>query len=71
MRLIKLIALTITASMTLALGSCAAKHITITQEIKQLEANEARDKDILETCYDDQGNFDENMGHDTLDCGNL
>lgn len=26
---------------------------------------------IPEECFDDEGNFDENLGHDTLDCGNL
>lgn len=40
----------------------------ITLETPSLELNE---QGIPVECYDAEGNFDENRGHDYLDCDNL
>lgn len=40
----------------------------LTLETPSLELNE---QGIPVECYDADGNFDENRGHDYLDCGNL
>lgn len=54
------------------LASCACTNMKtrpmITLEMPSLELNE---QGIPVECYDADGNFDENRGHDYLDCGNL
>ena len=57
----------------LAVISCAActnmqTKPTLIVETPSLELN---DQGIPVECYDADGKFDENRGHDYLDCGNL
>lgn len=54
------------------LASCACTNMktkpTLTLDTPSLELNE---QGIPVECYDSNGQFDENRGHDYLDCGNL
>lgn len=69
----------------LALNACAHPSRTMdrgpivqpsqssTQEIPEYCTNPDGATDLPSDCecYDNDGKFDENLGHDTLDCGNL
>lgn len=54
------------------LASCSCTNMKtkpmLTLETPSLELNE---QGIPVDCYDSNGQFDENRGHDYLDCGNL
>lgn len=58
--------------------ACAtpAKHtdtLDFTQSVPSLNEEKRDTRHILvpEECFDDNGIFDADLGHDTLDCGNL
>ena len=57
----------------LAVISCAACTNMKTRPmlIVDTPSLELNDQGIPVECYDADGNFDENRGHDYLDCGNL
>lgn len=57
----------------LAVISCAACTNMQTKSMLTLETPslELNDQGIPVECYDADGKFDENRGHDYLDCGNL
>lgn len=56
--------------LTLISVSCSNMKLkpTLAYELPPLELNE---QDVPVECYDDEGNFDSNRGHDYLDCDNL
>ena len=54
------------------LASCACTNMkTKPMLIVETPSLELNDQGIPVECYDTDGNFDENRGHDYLDCGNL
>ncbi len=73
----RLITICLTA---LLLTNCTTKSVTngnskqLTNSIKSLsnQTNELVRRVIIPfECFDDNGNFDSNKGHDSLDCDNL
>lgn len=55
----------------LILSSCASKPHKPLNERMMLDLHTNTTHVIPDECYDDNGEFDEDLGHDTLDCGNL
>lgn len=55
----------------LILSSCASRPVKPLNERMMLDLHTNTYRVIPDECYDDNGTFDENLGHDTLDCGNL
>lgn len=54
------------------LASCACTNMkTKPALIVETPSLELNDQGIPVECYDSNGQFDENRGHDYLDCGNL
>lgn len=56
---------------SLGLGACASRPAKPINERMILDLHTNTMSVIPDECYDDNGEFDENLGHDTLDCGNL
>ncbi len=56
---------------SISLGACASRAPKPLNERMLLDLHTNTYQVIPDDCYDDEGNFDENIGHDTLDCGNL
>lgn len=57
--------------LSLGLGACSTKPKIALKDRMLLDLHTNTYQVIPEDCYDDNGEFDENIGHDTLDCGNL
>lgn len=55
----------------LILSACSSRPTKPLNERMMLDLHTNTYRVIPDECYDDQGKFDENLGHDTLDCGNL
>lgn len=55
----------------LLISGCASKPHKPLNERMMLDLHTNTYRVIPEDCYNDNGEFDENLGHDTLDCGNL
>ena len=53
------------------LSACSTKPKIDLKDRMLLDLHTNTYQVIPEDCYDDNGEFDENIGHDTLDCGNL
>lgn len=57
--------------LSLGLGACSHRAPKPLNERMMLDLHTNTTHVIPDECFDDNGEFDENLGHDTLDCGNL
>jgi len=57
--------------LSLSLGACTHRAPKPLNERMMLDLHTNTYQVIPDDCYDDNGEFDENLGHNTLDCGNL